>query len=224
MILFCASSVQGNYSKGVLIGDWAIDQTEVTIQQFAEFVAVTGLTTRAEKEGGGFEFVGGWQRRSGWAWRSPEGQANADTRLPAVHLTHAEAEDYCRWRGGRLPTHIEWSSAGFTEQREFPPAPFIKGKTYKCTSRADSSWGQWPLRHRWKCVGVVCRSAWGGATNFGRLLVVRCIPNDFRRPSLEAGRLLCGLYWFSLRLCKLISLDFYCIRENAKAIATPKIR
>ncbi len=149
MILFCASSVQGNYSKGVLIGDWAIDQTEVTIQQFAEFVAVTGLTTRAEKEGGGFEFVGGWQRRSGWAWRSPEGQANADTRLPAVHLTHAEAEDYCRWRGGRLPTHIEWSSAGFTEQREFPPAPFIKGKTYPYPTGDSPSGANTNARDPW---------------------------------------------------------------------------
>ena len=70
-----------------------IDKTEVTIAQFARYARATGTTTRAEREGGGFEYVGGWQRRAGWTWQRPDGSPPDTDQLPAVHLTHAEA--YC---------------------------------------------------------------------------------------------------------------------------------
>ena len=31
-----------------------------------------------------------------------------DARLPVTHVRAAEAEGFCRWRGGRLPTEEEW--------------------------------------------------------------------------------------------------------------------
>ena len=43
----------------VVLGDWAIDRTEVTIAQFDRYVRATGNVTRAEKEGGGFEYGAG---------------------------------------------------------------------------------------------------------------------------------------------------------------------
>ena len=111
------------------LGGLQIDRTEVTIGQFARYVQSTGVRTRAEQEGGGFEFVGGWQRRPGWTWRQPDG-VPAVPELPAVHLTHAEAAAYCQWAGGRLPTAAEWRRAGFTELRASPPAPWVRGRTY----------------------------------------------------------------------------------------------
>ncbi|MDO8906781.1 formylglycine-generating enzyme family protein [Hydrogenophaga sp.] len=114
----------------VRVGSLLFDRTEVTIAQFARFADATGTVTRAEREGGGFEYAGGWQRRPGWTWRTPDGAAPASAQLPAVHLTHAEAEAYCRWAGGRLPTAAEWISAAYTEQRAAPPAPFARGTTY----------------------------------------------------------------------------------------------
>lgn len=108
----------------------AIDRTEVTIAQFARFAQATSTVTRAEAEGGGFEFDGGWQRRPGWTWHTPDGVTPASPQLPAVHVTHAEAASYCRWAGGRLPTAAEWLSAAFTEQRATPPAPWQRGTTY----------------------------------------------------------------------------------------------
>jgi formylglycine-generating enzyme required for sulfatase activity len=60
--------------------------------------------------------------------------------MPAVHLDFAEAQAYCRWAGGRLPTGAEWQLAGFTELRDAPPAPWTKGKTY-AWSTGDSPQG-----------------------------------------------------------------------------------
>jgi sulfatase modifying factor 1 len=111
------------------LGGLQVDRTEVTIGQFDRYVQATGVRTRAELEGGGFEYVGGWQRRAGWTWRQPEGVV-ASAQLPAVHLTHAEAAAYCRWAGGRLPAAAEWRSAAFTEWRARPPSPWVHGRTY----------------------------------------------------------------------------------------------
>ena len=113
----------------VRLGTWAIDRTEVTIGQFERYVRATQTVTRAEKEGGGFEFGAGWERRPGWTWRKPDGVA-ASADLPAVHLDFAEAQAYCQWAGGRLPTGAEWQQAGFTEMRNAPPKPWVKGQTY----------------------------------------------------------------------------------------------
>ena len=115
----------------VTLPEFDIDRTEVTIAQFARFAAATGLRTRAERDGGGFEYVGGWQQRAGWTWRTPDGGTTASDQLPAVHLTHGEAHAYCQWAGGRLPTAAEWLSAAFTEQRASPPSPWQRGKTYE---------------------------------------------------------------------------------------------
>jgi len=114
----------------VVLGPLAMDRTEVTIAQFTRYVAATGVVTQAEREGGGFEYVAGWQRRTGWNWRRPDGVPPASDLLPAVHLTHAEAVAYCRWAGGRLPTAAEWQRAAYTEQRQAAPAPWVHGRTY----------------------------------------------------------------------------------------------
>jgi formylglycine-generating enzyme required for sulfatase activity len=114
----------------VTLPDFAIDRTEVTIAQFSRFATATDLRTRAEREGGGFEYVGGWQQRAGWTWRTPEGSPSASVQLPAVHVTHSEAQAYCQWAGGRLPSAAEWISAAYTEQRASPPSPWQRGKTY----------------------------------------------------------------------------------------------
>lgn len=61
---FCATLAQP--ADRVALPDFAIDRTEVTIAQFARFAAATGPVTRAERAGGGHEYVSGWQQRAGW--------------------------------------------------------------------------------------------------------------------------------------------------------------
>jgi sulfatase modifying factor 1 len=106
-----------------------IDQTEVSIGQFAEFAEETGLITEAEKSGGNV-FEAGWVQKPGWNWRTPYGVA-ASADEPAVHITFDEAQSYCVWRGKRLPTRDEWIRYAYTELRDDPPEPFKTGTTYR---------------------------------------------------------------------------------------------
>ena len=111
------------------IGSFEIDTTEVTVGAFRAFTQATGLRTRAEREGGGLTYEAGWERRPGWVWHSPYGKPAADDE-PVVHVTHDEAQAFCRWAGKRLPTEAQWREAAYTERRAQPRAPFVQGRVY----------------------------------------------------------------------------------------------
>ena len=136
----------------VPIGSFRLDRTEVTIGAFRTFAATSGLRTAAEREGGGFEFAGGWQRRPGWTYLRPYGDAAGADDEPAVHVNWSEAQAFCAAAGGRLPTAAEWREAAYTEHREAPPAGLQQGRTYAFPT-GDSPSGMWiksmgATRHR----------------------------------------------------------------------------
>lgn len=111
------------------LGEFTIDLTEVTIGQFKTYARKQGIVTAAEREGGGFEYGAGWERRPGWNYLAPYGKAGSDNE-PAVHLSWFEADSYCRERGGFLPSRQQWQLAAYTEKRPMPPKPFDSGRTY----------------------------------------------------------------------------------------------
>ncbi len=121
------------------VGRFEIASTETTIGQFRRFVQATGLRTLAERRGGGQAYEAGWTHKPGWTWAAPFGQPGADDE-PAVHLGFDEAQAYCRWAGGRLPSDAEWAAAAYLEQRTAPPAPFVAGRRYAFPS-GDSPQG-----------------------------------------------------------------------------------
>jgi formylglycine-generating enzyme required for sulfatase activity len=127
--LALAAPLCAQASDRVRIDTFAIDRTEVTIGQFRAAARATSLTTAAEREGGGFEYAGGWTRRAGWTYASPQGQSGAENE-PATHVTWHEAARYCAHLGGRLPTFAEWKHAAYTEARNAPADGFVKGRTY----------------------------------------------------------------------------------------------
>ena len=77
-----------------------IDRTEVTNARYAEFVR-TGHPPPPYWENGMYK-------------------SKADS-FPVVMVRWQEAQDYCRWRGGRLPTEAEWEKAARgTDGRHYP--------------------------------------------------------------------------------------------------------
>ena len=116
-------------AERVDLDGFSIDRSEVTIGAFASFADRTGLVTEAEKNGGGFEWGAGWERRARWNYTSPQGLP-APENEPAVHISWTEAQAFCEDAGGRLPTREEWAAAAYTEQRESPTGGFERGRTY----------------------------------------------------------------------------------------------
>lgn len=106
-----------------------IARTETTVGQFRRYVQATNMRTAAEERGGGQVYELGWTDRPGWTWARPFGHPAVDAE-PAVHITFGEAQAFCRWAGGALPTDLQWTRAAYLEQRSTPPAPFVAGRRY----------------------------------------------------------------------------------------------
>lgn len=131
-------------------GFW-MDQTDVTNEQFEEFVKATGYITVAERKLRAEDFPGAppenlvaggvvfrapdhavalnnhfqwWLYVKGANWRHPTGpDSNLKRRAkyPVVQIAYEDAEAYARWRGKRLPTEAEW---------EFAARDGLTGKLY----------------------------------------------------------------------------------------------
>ncbi len=122
---------------------FSIARTETTVGQFKRFVTATQTLTQAERTGGGEVFESGWVPKPGWTWRTPFGGGNtAADDEPAVHINFDEAQSFCRWAGGRLPSDAQWVSAAYTEQRSVPAPPFERGKTYRYPTGATAAGAQ----------------------------------------------------------------------------------
>lgn len=66
--------------------EFRLARTETTVEEFQEFCRVTGRPF-------------------------PEQPATSGPHHPVVNVTWREADAYCAWRGGRLPTEQEWLDA-----------------------------------------------------------------------------------------------------------------
>jgi formylglycine-generating enzyme len=93
-IAFCSADYEADLihirPRSVYLDAFAIDRDEVSVADYRRCVAAGGCDLDA--------LISADERYIRDEW-------------PLVNVTWLEAQDYCRWRGGRLPTEAEWERA-----------------------------------------------------------------------------------------------------------------
>ena len=71
----------------VKINNFYIQKYEVTISEFSNFANKTNFKTEAEKQGFGYEYGAGWEKRKNWNYKTPYGKNPESLTEPVVHVS-----------------------------------------------------------------------------------------------------------------------------------------
>jgi len=110
-----STTVKSFENKKIPINDFFIQKYEVTIKEFQSYAETKNYQTLAEKNGGGYKWEMGWKKKAAWNYKNPYGIKPKTILEPAVHVNRFEAENYCKFINGRLPTFREWKIAAYQQ-------------------------------------------------------------------------------------------------------------
>ncbi len=120
------------------LSSYRIDATEVSVGDYEQFVAAGGYADAAHWSEAGRVWLAEHPEGAGAALRASGRGADH----PVVAVTWFEAEAYCHWRGGALPTEAQWEYAAcggrgtryaWGDTEDFGAAWFGEGKTGQLT-------------------------------------------------------------------------------------------
>jgi sulfatase modifying factor 1 len=155
-------------------GFW-MDETAVTNDEFAKFVAATGYITIAERKPRAEDLPGvpaealvagsavyaptdrpvsldnplqWWAYVKGANWRHPQGPGSdlkGKGNYPVVHVAYDDAVAYAEWAGMRLPTEAEWE---FAARGGRTGEPFVWGGEFRPGGQwmANTFQGRFPVK------------------------------------------------------------------------------
>lgn len=124
-----------------------MDETELTVADFAAFITATGYVTEAEDFGWSGVFNTdslGWLPVDDATWQYPLGPDSlaAQPDYPATQLSLRDVNAYARWVGKRLPTEEEWM---FAASQSGQNEDFPWGKEMVPDGKYPGNWWQGPF-------------------------------------------------------------------------------
>jgi len=209
-----------NPRRKLNLRSFRIADAETTNEQFARFAEATGYITDAERRGYGLVSSEGmldwaWNEMKGASWRAPFGpdglKAYALPNHPVTQISGADAEAYCKWIGGRLPTLDEWEVAArsgsithwpWGDKFDSSRANVWNGTDHRHNTREDGWVYTAPVRS-------YAPNAWGLYDVVGNVFEYCADLPSHYRPK-DAQRLICGRggsWWCSASTCNYFNLD-----------------
>ena len=110
----------------VALSGYYIGKYEVTRGEYRAFINAGGYTTSAYWSDAGWTWKGSKMQPTDWwvdpvTWGTPPRQFSQGDSRPVVGVTYYEAEAFCNWAGGHLPTEAQWEKvARWVEGTQHP--------------------------------------------------------------------------------------------------------